>query len=1612
MSYRLMSRRKSTVAAVPKPTSPSPGSPAPPGGSIPSALQAPDHVLMRPKERTVEGLNEYLAEARESLAVLSRSRKATKKDLEEAAHRVKVLELKLARLQRQTASSNLPPLPPPTATAAPGSASLPPLSELEAAHHRRGSSADLASGSAADRRLSVSSFESASSSASLDSQAFSLDAPSPSSRGLSSLRRSLSQSSMSGLEAGSAEAALAGTAEWLPAEVTGADFTSLVALLAQPHPALMDALDGWARSLAATATATPPDDEAPSATDAGPAAAALREFSHWLGNFGLHIRSASPADALLEQDAQAVTQPALDADLLFSVGYLVQSSGFVAVPGMGGLPVGDAAGDLADAPAADPTAPWAAIVQAALDAGAAAVPPPGVDPLDAAGLARFQTFLADVVQPADSPGPADSDSAEADAAAAAAAAAAADADADGAAEPPARLVQPPSVAELASHLWFFIHQSRAALPHPGSADVPGAERLVDLDGLAGLLAAWCTEIAHQRLCVERSLHSLRETFAEALPDEAADAPAFDLLRAFVAAQTAALAEAPRSDEDDHTPAPAQSALVRMLSSLTEEICLLLKLALRVSRLALLFTHRAQNALDEPDEPHLLRSISHTLADVYAQRRRFVMIIGTVLLYAFPSTQDSPASGPRPLTSGGLLRLLDLARASVHACSRRVTRLAGLLLARDDLAALLQPAALDTDRDLGLLGAGGSPGGGFPTKPWATSQSSLSSLSSVSSMSSIGSTAGGPGASSVAGSFALSSAEIAGGNAGHLGAGPTSPTDSLPGTRPASDASLGDLDLGIPGIGGGGPAGGRRSWGTLPRNQKIDRFFGEAGAHSTARAAAAPSADESLATALALSSSFSGSLSDLSSIAPAGGDPFAPLLADLPGDPSIIFNLEGAVRAATIDRILDRLTHHSWTDPAFTDMVILTHQYFLTTPQFFAKLLERFFEQPKEGISEAARDYYLRFKIVPSRYRVGQVFLRWAELFPEHFSIRPHPDTDPRAGEVAPLERELRKIAAAAARAAAPGGPGDDPSDLPEAPAAGPDPAAGTSEAAAAAGAAAGAPAPAAKGPAPVRLGGPTASPLLASIASAAAAAAVAGGHHSALSPVSPTAPDAGGAGQRTGARPAGPPPPPPPGGSGPGPGLAAGAPGGGDADSAAAGTPLPPPPPPPLPIGDQTDDRILYNSAHAEEEAFNPLAFQLVDFMSGHLASMMPRECARLNAIATGAVRPLEPSFTDELFAEQRHHNSRVPRASAPSKTFTRRYTTISLAMAMSGIGIQISSSRSGSGMTTSSLTGGEPAGAGGGPGSGGATPAAATAVATAAATAADDISVVSGGQVLHLLPTTSQAIINILSANVSVAEALLNLDPSEVARQLCLLDFALLRVIRPRDFRLHVREKRPAEAGSITQAIRHATGLTCMVLHSVLEPGIEPKVRSELIRFWIEVLIKLRSYRNFNAMMAIIGALNSSSIHRLKNVWKNVSRRDTQALEDIRDLLSCRRNFSDYRAALNAAELPALPFLGVYLTDLTFIDEGNRDFTINTAPATGATLPAGVEPGATLHLVNVDKLTKISTVLQSFTRFQVVSYSFEPIRDLQSFFKNTEAYEHSDEHFYQLSLRAEGRDE
>lgn len=246
--------------------------------------------------------------------------------------------------------------------------------------------------------------------------------------------------------------------------------------------------------------------------------------------------------------------------------------------------------------------------------------------------------------------------------------------------------------------------------------------------------------------------------------------------------------------------------------------------------------------------------------------------------------------------------------------------------------------------------------------------------------------------------------------------------------------------------------------------------------------------------------------------------------------------------------------------------------------------------------------------------------------------------------------------------------------------------------------------------------------------------------------------------------------------------------------------------------------------------------------------------------------------------------------------------------------------------------------------------------------------------------------------------------DPLEIAQQFTIKTSAIFCSISPEELLGNEFQKK---SGSLAVNVRAmstlSTDLANLVTESVLQMA-DPKRRAAVIKHWIKIARKCVDLHNYDTLMAIHASINSSMILRLKKTWDLISPKTRSIFDDLTKIVEPSKNFSTLRQVVNDSLPPCLPYVGMYLTDLTFIDHGN--------PATRE-LKNGNE---TTTIINLDKHMKTAKVISELQRFQIAC-KLPPVDELQAWIHSELARvrangEQSFQAQYRRSLLLEPRDQ
>ncbi|KAF9485897.1 ras GEF [Pholiota conissans] len=241
----------------------------------------------------------------------------------------------------------------------------------------------------------------------------------------------------------------------------------------------------------------------------------------------------------------------------------------------------------------------------------------------------------------------------------------------------------------------------------------------------------------------------------------------------------------------------------------------------------------------------------------------------------------------------------------------------------------------------------------------------------------------------------------------------------------------------------------------------------------------------------------------------------------------------------------------------------------------------------------------------------------------------------------------------------------------------------------------------------------------------------------------------------------------------------------------------------------------------------------------------------------------------------------------------------------------------------------------------------------------------------------------------------LLDIDALELARQFTIMESQLYQKIKPMECLQRAREQKTENIDNITTVIQTSNRIACWVADCVLSKE-DSRKRAHIVKHLINVADRCRGLNNFSTMIAITSGLNTPPIRRLKRTWEQVNQRFMAMFGACEMTIDSNKNFTKYRSLMASVTPPCVPFIGVFLSTLTFIQDGNPD-----------NLPGG--------LVNFRKRQMASEVINDIKRWQALPFNFQPlpsvlayINDSLNQFVDTRA---SSEHFWALSLEREPRE-
>ena len=186
---------------------------------------------------------------------------------------------------------------------------------------------------------------------------------------------------------------------------------------------------------------------------------------------------------------------------------------------------------------------------------------------------------------------------------------------------------------------------------------------------------------------------------------------------------------------------------------------------------------------------------------------------------------------------------------------------------------------------------------------------------------------------------------------------------------------------------------------------------------------------------------------------------------------------------------------------------------------------------------------------------------------------------------------------------------------------------------------------------------------------------------------------------------------------------------------------------------------------------------------------------------------------------------------------------------------------------------------------------------------------------------------------------------PLEIARQLTLLSFQFFSQIEAKELQgmAWTKREKNEKSPNVIRMIQLSNSITNWVKETIIKdprPRKSLSTLSDKLNLFIKKKIKRYEkfveignhcllLNNFSTLMEILAGLHAIEVVKEQKQWSNegaeISSRHSQMVDSWSQMMIAH-NKAQLREKLRTVKLPCIPFLGLYLTDIIHIEEGNSD--------------------------------------------------------------------------------------
>ncbi|KAJ6248853.1 guanine nucleotide exchange factor [Anaeramoeba flamelloides] len=234
------------------------------------------------------------------------------------------------------------------------------------------------------------------------------------------------------------------------------------------------------------------------------------------------------------------------------------------------------------------------------------------------------------------------------------------------------------------------------------------------------------------------------------------------------------------------------------------------------------------------------------------------------------------------------------------------------------------------------------------------------------------------------------------------------------------------------------------------------------------------------------------------------------------------------------------------------------------------------------------------------------------------------------------------------------------------------------------------------------------------------------------------------------------------------------------------------------------------------------------------------------------------------------------------------------------------------------------------------------------------------------------------------------DLSPIEFARQLTLycyqnyLNINSSEIINGSWSKGHEKYKAP----NVLKVIAKSNHLSGLFIESILNKK-KVSERTQQMEYILEIGKHCLQLNNIDGVMIVLASVGHSSIRRLEQTKNGLSNSSKDLFQQFITLTEKRGNWKNLRKFYDEAKLPVTPWIGTFLTDLTFIYDGTKDMLDSK--------------------INFGKIKLVYQTIDRLLSFQKISYNLAYVDQIQVIFEKC-IIKVDSENWYNISLQREPR--